>query len=312
MMSEVVPAVRQLLPGLLSQSRPTVACVCTTRPKYLVFDRDPDRPACIVEFGAADRLLRTDRILSEISARMPLSVPASLCCSSWRNGTYVHVQQGLGGVPWFRVADRMAGASAWRSLLERAATAMLDLHAATRQVAAWQGNLHAGAELRSQAALCERNGYPLSPALRGRIKTWSASIDAAGLRHGCWQHGDFSINNLLVAPASLAIIDFEEFGGTLVPLHDAFGLALSVHLSQHGCPLSLQDCIRPVIARARIDEAVETDDLPGLLMHHLLWRLNQCHGLERRAALGLALLEWAHTLASDPRQFFGAPEWLTQ
>jgi hypothetical protein len=277
-----------------------------------VFDRDPDRPACIVEFGAADRLLRTDRILSEISARLPLSVPASLCCSPWRNSTYVHVQQGLGGVPWFRVADRTAGAGAWRSLLERAVTAMLDLHAATRHVAAWTGDLHAGAELRRQAELCERNGYPLSSALRGRIRTWSASIDAAGRRHGCWQHGDFSLNNLLVAPASLAIIDFEEFGGTLVPLHDAFGLALSIHLSQLGCPLSLQDCIRPVIARARIDEAVDSDDLPGLLMHHLLWRVNQCHGLERRAALARALLEWAHTLASDPRHFFGPVEWRTQ
>ena len=308
MMLDVVPVVQRLVPGLLKGARPSVACVCTTRPKYLVFDGDPDRPACVVEFGDADRLLRTDRILSELSPRLPLNVPASLCCTSWPNGTYVHVQEGLRGVPWFRVADRIAGAGAWRSLLQRAVTAMLDLHAATRQVAAWTGSLHVGAELRRQADLCERHGYPLASSVRERVRAWSASIDATGLRHSCWQHGDFSLNNLLVGPASIAIIDFEEFGGTLVPLHDAFGLALSVRLSQTGCPLSLQDCIRPNIARARMDEAVGIADLPGLLMHHLLWRLNQCHGLERRAALGRAMLEWAHDLARDPRQFFGSNE----
>ena len=312
MMLDVVHVVRRLVPGLLQGARPSVACVCTTRPKYLVFDEDPDRPACIVEFGDADRLLRTDRILSELSLRLPLSVPASLCCTSWQNGTYVHVQEGLRGTPWFRVADRVAGAAAWRSLLDRAVTAMIHLHAATRHVPAWTGEVHAGAELRRQADLCERNGYALTSGVRERVRTWSASIDAAGLRHGCWQHGDFSLNNLLVGPASLAIIDFEEFGGTLVPLHDAFGLALSVRMSQTGCPLSLQDCIRPGIARSRIDEAVDTADLPGLLMHHLLWRLNQCHGLPRRAALGRALLEWAHELARDPRRFFGSAEWLTR
>ena len=309
MMLDVVTAVRRLVPGLLKDARPSVACVCTTRLKYLVFDGDPDRPACVVEFGDADRLLRTDRILSELAPRLPLSVPASLCCTSWQNGTYVHVQEGLRGVPWFRVADRTAGAVAWRSLLQRAVTAMLDLHAATRQVAVWTGSLHVGAELRRQADLCERHGYPLTSSVRERVRVWSASIDATGLRHGCWQHGDFSLNNLLVGTESVAVIDFEEFGGTLAPLHDGFGLALSVRLSQVGCPLSLQDCIRPVIARARIDERIGTADLPVLLMHHLLWRLNQCHGLERRAALGRALLEWAHELAYDPRQFFGPGEW---
>ena len=52
-MLEVVPLVRQLLPRLLQSGRPTVACIRTTRAKYLVFDNDATRPACVVDFGAA-------------------------------------------------------------------------------------------------------------------------------------------------------------------------------------------------------------------------------------------------------------------
>ena len=53
-----------------------------------------------------------------------------------------------------------------------------------------------------------------------------------------------SLNNLLVSETAVSVIDFDEFGGTLVPLHDAFGLALSVPLSQSdSCPLSFAECV---------------------------------------------------------------------
>ena len=35
-------------------------------------------------------------------------------------------------------------------------------------------------------------------------------------------------------------------------------------------------------------------------MHHLLWRINQCHGLERRAALKRILLGWVVDLVEAP------------
>jgi hypothetical protein len=182
---------------------------------------------------------------------------------------------------------------------------LLHLHAATRHVEAWTGYLHVGAELDRQAALCERNGGTLSARVLDRVREWSASVDVTSARHGCWQHGDFSLNNLLVGSDSLAIIDFDEFGGTLVPLHDAFGLALSVRLSQADCPLSPQECISLGVTPARFDEGVTVADLPPLLMHHLLWRINQCHGLERRAALRGTLLEWVDQLVDAPQMFFG-------
>src|SRR5205085_11866953 len=114
---------------------------------------------------------------------------------------------------------------------------------------------------------------------------WSHGLNSHGPFRGCWQHGDFSLNNLLVAPESMAIIDFEEFGRTLVPLHDAFGLALSVVLSQEErCPLSLSECITECLQLACADEGAE-DQTSGLLMHHLLWRINESIGSPRRDTL---------------------------
>jgi hypothetical protein len=45
--------------------------------------------------------------------------------------------------------------------------------------------------------------------------------------------------------------------------------------------------------------------MPALLMHHLLWRVNQCDGLERREPLRRALLRWTEELAANPEAFLG-------
>jgi hypothetical protein len=45
--------------------------------------------------------------------------------------------------------------------------------------------------------------------------------------------------------------------------------------------------------------------VPALLLHHLLWRVNQCHGLPRRAPLRETLLAWIDQLAVAPQTFLG-------
>jgi hypothetical protein len=303
-MLAIVSLVDQLLPGLLHGGDASVACVFTTRPKYLVFNKKARHPACVVEFGPAERLERVDGILSELYPRFPHGVARPLVCMSWRNGTYVQIQEGLAGMPWFRLSDGLVSAADWRALLDRAVVAMRSLHAATRDVPAWSGRILAGTELRRQVQLCSADDAVLSERVLQRIRRWSSDLDAAGPMLSCWQHGDFSLNNLLVAEKTVSVIDFEEFGGTLVPLHDAFGLALSVPLSQEGrCPLSPAECITQCVEPARQDEGIDAAHLPALLMHHLLWRINQCQGLDRRAALRHILLGWVENLADAPETF---------
>ena len=306
-MLAIVSLVDQLIPGLLQRGDASVACVCTTRPKYLVFNKKARQPACVVEFGPRERLVRVDGILSELHPRFPDGVARPLCCTSWKNGTYVQIQEGLAGMPWFRLSDGLASAADWRAVIDRAVAAMQRLHAATRDVPVWNGRALAGAELRRQATLCNRDDSVLSDRVLQRVRAWSYELDAAGPMSSCWQHGDFSLNNLLVAEASVSVIDFDEFGGTLVPLHDAFGLALSVPLSQSGrCPLSPADCIAQCVEPARQDEGIDAAYLPALLMHHLLWRINQCQGLDRRAALRHILLGWVANLADAPESFLSS------
>lgn len=114
------------------------------------------------------------------------------------------------------------------------------------------------------------------------------------------------VDRALVSSDSLAVIDFDEFGSTLMPLHDAFGLALSLPLSQDKrCLLSRIDCISICVEQSLTDGALAAEHLPGLLMHHLLWWINQCHGFERRTALRQILLGWVEDLASTPEAFLG-------
>ena len=304
MMLDVAALVDRLLPGLLHGDARSVACICTTRPKYLVFDDDEAHPRCVVEFGEGDRLSRTDRVLKELGARINGTVPASLFCGSVHNGTSVHIQAGLPGVPWSRVSDALETPAEWRVLIRRAVAAMLRLHAAARQVGAWNGTINLGYELRRQAALCAHNGTALAPAVLQRLETWTSSRRVSTPIAAVWQHGDFSLNNLLVASEAVSIIDFEEFGATQVPLHDAYGLALSVPLSQEQrCPLTVQDCIVECVRPAVKDEGIEPALAAPLLMHHLLWRINQCEGLARRARLRVKLLEWLHQFAEAPELF---------
>jgi hypothetical protein len=304
-MLEVVPLVRHLIPGLLQPGRASVACIRTTRPKYLVFDTDATRPVCVVDFGAADRLLRIDAMLSELHHRLPRGVPRSLCCSPWRGGIYVHIQEGLPGMPWFRLADGLSTPADWQHLLDRAVTAMFQLHAAIGQVPAWVGCVSVRADLARQVRLLELSDIALSTRALRRVEEWG-EVFGDNDWPGIWQHGDFSLNNLLVSADALAVIDFDEFGSTLMPLHDAFGLALSLPLSQDKrCPLSQIDCIRTCVEQSLTDGALAAEHLPGLLMHHLLWRINQCQGLERRTALRQILLAWVEDLASTPATFLG-------
>jgi hypothetical protein len=304
-MLDVVAQVNRLVPGLLLHTQPSVACVCTTQPKYLVFDGDPARPACIVEYGDEVRLTRTGHILTTLRARMPPGgVAHSLCCTSLPDGTFVHIQAGLPGVPWFRLADTLTTTAAWEELLARAVTAMGHLHAAVRDVPAWIGTVDLSAELGRQEALCRRHGTLLDDQALARIVEWRKPLAATGPVQAWWQHGDFSLNNLLVSPGSVAVIDFDEFGLTQVPLHDAFGLALSLTLSQENrCPLPRGHCLNVCAASCLKEAGLAPEHVPGLLMHHLLWRVNQCYGVARRTRLRHILLGWIAELAAAPEAF---------
>jgi hypothetical protein len=158
-----------------------------------------------------------------------------------------------------------------------------------------------------QYNLCQRGSVTLSPSVAARILEWREAFDLCELLPSVRQHGDFSLNNLLFSDVSVHVIDFDEFGTTLMPLHDAFGLALSVALSQGSrCPLTLSECIELSVGPSLTSGLIRRDQLPGLLLHHLLWRINDCRGLERRQPLQQILIRWVEELAATPASFLTA------
>lgn len=309
MLLDVAAVVRDLVPGLLAHGRPSVVCVRTTSPKYLVFDDDPWRPACVVEFGEAVRLQRVDRVLTELHKRVPGAVPRPVCTAAWRNGTHVQIQDGLSGVPWFRVADNLLTTADWRRLLDRALTALVSLHAAIRDVPAWRGTVDVRAALVEQVRRCRARSTTVDTRLLRGIEEWSEEIGEGSAVPAVWQHGDFSLNNLMVAPASIAVIDFDDFGRTSMPLHDAFGLALSFPLSQGGrCPIAMADCLEQCLSRAMGDNTFADFELRGLLLHHLLWRINESHGRPSRAGLCARLTSVVERAATASGNWMSAVE----
>jgi hypothetical protein len=301
MIADVVPIVRELVPGLLTCRRPSVACVRTTNEKYLVFNDDPDRPACVVEFGDEARLRRIARTVGLLHAQCPGMVPRPLACVRWSPGTVVHIEEGLAGQPWFRLHDTLTSTAAWQSLLERAVASMQRLHRAIRGVPGWSGSVDLSRVLGEQVEAWLAEDGPRSAPVARNVRRWVDELSGMPPMIAVSQHGDFSLNNLMVARDSIAVIDFEEFGVTSVPLHDAFGLALSFPMSQDSrCPITLRDCIEECIGGPSVVRSFDPRVLRGLLLHHLLSRINRSRHQPARAGLRATLTALAERVARDP------------
>ncbi len=301
MLIDVVPIVRQLVPGLLRHARPSVACVRTTHQKYLVFDADSSRPACVVEIGDEDRLRRIDSILTSLHALCPREVPRPLACAAWGPGQVVQIQQGLPGLPWFRLSDTLTTPNTWRVLLERSVAMMRRFHDAISAVPEWVGSIDLGNALEEEARIWRSAGAPLSPPVAAALDACMQEIYDAPPMTTVAQHGDFSLNNLMVDADGLAVIDFEEFALTRIPLHDAIGLGLSFSMSQDNrCPISVRDCVERCIGGPRTIASFDAAVLRGLLLHHLLWRINQSQGHPARARLRAVLTTLAENVAVAP------------
>jgi hypothetical protein len=283
--ADVVAVVNDAAPGLLASRRPSVVAVRTTHPKYLVFDGDPARPACVVEFGDRLRLTRRHHVLEELHSLLPDAVPASLCCRPCTSDIYAHIVAGVDGVPWFRLADGLSTPAGWRSVLDRAVSAMRRFHHAVQKVPQWRSEVSVAYALTGQLRRCLSEGGGLPRDVVDGV--WSTiATTPVSLVPGFWQHGDFSLNNLMMTPQGAVIIDFDEFGRTAVPLHDAFGLAFSFPLSQPGqCPITVTECISACV-EGYVDPFVgDASIVRPLLLHHLLWRINECDAHPTRAPL---------------------------
>jgi hypothetical protein len=245
---------------------------------------------------------REHHALALLHPVLPDLVAAPLACAAWQGDLWVQVQSGLSGLPWFRLTDRVRSAPEWNSLGRRALAALARFHRVVRGVGEWTGLVQPGMELRRQATICEMHDTSLSARARDCIGAAAEQLDDLGTRRHFWQHGDYCLNNLLVSRSGLAIIDFEEFGGTLMPWHDEIGLALSVNdLSSRGAPsLAVALGALPMPEHPDWPRPSTGCWFRGFVLHHLLWRINQAAARPARARMQSSLSAAIEQLAAEP------------
>lgn len=291
MILDIPAIISDLVPNLIKGSESiSVICIRTTRPKYLVFGEDSDRPALIAQFGDKEALERLHMILSRLHSKVPNLVAEPILLSPWRDNTYLHLQTGLPGTPWFQLTGRYRSREEWAQITFLAHDALERLHVSISSFPDWLERIRPGEELRSQMNICRESGTDLSNAAQDWVARSAEQLDGLDEIRCCWRHGDFCLNNLLVSPSRIAIIDFDEFGETAMPLHDQFGLALSMIelVPKHLLPPAQETDLCATLSSR--EQFVTQERLPGLYGHYLLWRINQCHDWPTRVRAKASLL----------------------
>src|SRR5207253_2909357 len=123
----------------------------------------------------------------------------SLLCERWRGDEFVHVQSGMDGMPWFRLAETMRSEEHWLRLRKRAIKVLSLLHATIVDIPEWSRCVHPAGDLRRQANICRNHHVNLSHRANDAIDACAESLDALAEIPWFAQHGDFCLNNLLVS-----------------------------------------------------------------------------------------------------------------
>lgn len=296
--------VHTFLPGLSRGAALSVVRIQATKPVFLVFARSSAQPMCVVRFAGSSEVRPIHEVLEVLQPALPSLVPKSLVCSPWDGDQWVHIQSGMPGIPWFRLRSAIRDRQGWLALRARASQGLADLHTAIRNHAPWTRTICPARELRQQHAHLVATGASLSQAVSQSVMEAADHLETLGPVAWYYQHGDFCLNNLLVPPSGLRVIDFEEFGATAMPLHDELGLALSFQEfmkdTPHGLPL--REHIAACVDRTLSANPFLSTCLWGLFLHHLLWKANRCHQGETRRVMERTLIDLLHRCVRQPQE----------
>jgi hypothetical protein len=284
-------SVRRLAPELFADGPISTIRVETTRPVFLLFGVDWRQPIGVAQIGSRTHLEPLHTALTTLHPRVPDLLPRSLACVPWHE-EYLHLQTGLAGVPWFRVRDEFRTSSDWMKLQRRAGHALERLHRAIAESPGWRRRVVPAEELLLQIDRLIATGPGGSSHLVSAVRKQAQMLATLGAVEWFWQHGDYCVNNLLVGPDGVGIVDFEEFGATVVPLHDEISLGLSIHefsSAETGWQHAALH-VRASVEQTLLNRPELIPYLSPLVTHHLMWRINQCDTRPKRQAIRARLM----------------------
>jgi hypothetical protein len=207
-----------------------VAFLKTTEPTFLVFRRGRRHPSFVVKIGDRAALDARAAITSRLHALLPgIARPIGVLALDHRRGMFV--EEGLPGVPWFRLGDVYKTPSDWHELRARAIDKLHEFHAAVAAQPEWVAAPRTlDSDVRSMVVALGDDLSGLGASGEGLLQSTASEFASLGAIGGISQHGDFVLNNLLVDAHQMAIIDLADFGRWQVPFLDAFALGHSVNV----------------------------------------------------------------------------------
>ena len=304
MILELQELIQRLLPTRPVQGRLSFVAVHHGKLVFLAFRQGAREPEFVVTVSSEKEVRRLHDVLTRLYQTIPRLTAQSLAIGRLSDGRFVQIQSAFPGLPWVSLAGSLHRDDR-RRVYARALDVLRALHAAIDAIPAWHTQISPSAELRRQLDLCTQYDVSLSAGALRFAESCIQHLAELGEIFCHWQHGDFCANNLMVAGPDVRIFDFDEFGLTAMPLHDQFGLALSVHeLSPaDGTGRPLAEEVRTCTAAALGRRPALAGYVRGLLVHHLLWHVNLCHDHPGRAERMKAVLKQLEAFAAAPGEY---------
>lgn len=302
-MHEIESLIRRISDKALTEERISIACISTTNPVYLTFTGQSDTPCFVVR----PTITESSKANHELSLRLHWAnsklVPEILGLYE-QNGTAYSVQRGASGSPWFQLSRSVTTQEDWETLRKRAMETLRQFHEGVASVPEWKTRTYLGDALRLayQGFLGTDNepAYPLTVF----VDSMADELDKLGAWDGIWQHGDFSLNNLLFDKSKVSVIDLEDFGITVMPLYDEFTLALSLNTMapskiNSSFSIELTACTEAMKYRHSFSQKT----VQALFLLHLLLRLGTWSSAEKRQPYRQKLLHVLEQFTNQPDAF---------
>lgn len=286
-----------------------VSFVHCTQPTFLVFVPGQVYPLYVIVAGPHDSLVRTHGLLEKLYAEMPgtFARPHGVC--RYVNDTWLMIQSGLPGIPWFRMGEQLPRKSDWLNLRRRAVRQLNAFHEVVSQNPDWvDESITFSNGLRTLADACQDTLRPLgAPACR-LIENAVHTLEQLGPVRAVWQHGDFVLNNMLADGQQFGLIDLVDFGKSSVPLLDNFSLAISVHrlASAHVNWHDPLEDIAACVSESSVSSGYTPNQKLAFYVYYLLSAIHETLVHPRRIAVRAAYLEQLNQLTQDTSRFLTA------
>tara|TARA_R110001583_G_scaffold1542_10_gene12001 strand:- start:15590 stop:16900 length:1311 start_codon:yes stop_codon:yes gene_type:complete len=239
-------------------------CITTSNPVFLSFSKNAVPDYVVHHAESGDFELR-----QEIHQTLTSFVSTPLAKIK-KDQEYYFVESGLPGKPWFQLLKD--NSISMGDIKQRALTTLKEFDKKIQTNSNWINSIDVIAEFTRQFEQ-SHSIRQFDQAVVDACAELVNSLPEKYLVQGTWQHGDYCINNLIFSEEQTYIIDFEEFGDTLMPLQDIFSLALSFYIQRETQTLDL--LAKDLTYCLQYTDQKFNPLLPMLFVYHLLFRLGK-------------------------------------